>query len=187
MSVCASCRLALRRAIRSRVGLHTRQFASSTGSSPREMLAKPTWSVRSLREHTSAGETITRSQLHHLLRLAALPLPKDQAEEEAMISTLQSQLQFVRAVQQVDTSGVEPLRAIQDETVDGMRENTIGLAGMKELLDKEMQVGHYRRSKRVKQSGETSPAEDWDALSTASRRAGKYFVVESGPKQDVEG
>lgn len=103
-----------------------------------------------------------------------------------MISTLQSQLQFVRAVQRVDTTGVEPLRAIRDETEEGVKENTITLDSLKGILDAETRVGHYQRPRRVKQKVE-SEAENWDALSTASRKAGRFFVVQSKKKDQSEG
>lgn len=98
-----------------------------------------------------------------------------------MIATLQSQLHFVKAVQRVDTTGLEPLQAIRDETDEGRREITIGLEDLKEALAKEIKVGHYKRPKRVKEKI-VSEAEKWDALSTASKKAGKYFVVESAKK-----
>jgi Asp-tRNA(Asn)/Glu-tRNA(Gln) amidotransferase C subunit len=94
-----------------------------------------------------------------------------------MISTLQSQLHFVRAVQRVDTKGVEPLHAIRDETDQGIQEETITLDKMKGLLDEEVQVGYYKRPKRVK-TRVTSDAENWDALATASRRKARFFVVQ---------
>jgi hypothetical protein len=102
-----------------------------------------------------------------------------------MIATLQSQLRFVRAVQRVDTQGVEPLRAIRDETGRAIRESTITLESLRPLLDAETVVGHYKRPRRVKQKVE-SKAEDWDALSTASRKAGRFFVVQSGKTQPGE-
>lgn len=101
-----------------------------------------------------------------------------------MIETLQSQLQFARAVQRVDTTGVEPLRAIRDETEAAVKENTIGLDDLKDTLAKEALVGHYQRPSRVKEQIQ-SDAENWDALGTASRKAGKYFVVESGKKAEA--
>lgn len=101
-----------------------------------------------------------------------------------MIETLQSQLQFARAVQRVDTTGVEPLRAIRDETEAATKENTIGLDDLKDALAKEALVGHYQRPRRVKEQIQ-SDAENWDALATASRKAGKYFVVESGKKAEA--
>jgi len=102
-----------------------------------------------------------------------------------MIATLQSQLHFVRAVQRVDTTGVEPLRAIRDETDAAVREQTIGLQDLKGVLEKEELVGHYQRPRRLRDRIE-SDAEKWDALSTASRRAGKYFVVQSGKNSNDE-
>lgn len=103
-----------------------------------------------------------------------------------MITTLQSQLRFVRAVQNVDTKGVEPLRAIRDETEDGIREATIGLDDLKEVLDKEAKVGYYQRARRIKGERLEEAAEKWDALGAASRRAGKFFVVDAGKKQKEE-
>ncbi|KAL9134867.1 MAG: hypothetical protein Q9175_003937, partial [Cornicularia normoerica] len=79
----------------------------------------------------------TQKQLHHLLRLSALPLPTSLAEESRMISDLQSQLQFVKAIQEVDTEGVEPLVALRDETEEGEKEGTIGLEEMRGELEKE--------------------------------------------------
>ncbi|KAG6025476.1 hypothetical protein E4U41_001514 [Claviceps citrina] len=186
MSVCRACRIALRRPIRQPRAQQTAKLSIRTGSTVDDMLAKPSWSIRSLREpppppaaadSPSAAETITTRQLHHLLRLAALPLPQSPAEEASMIETLQSQLRFVRAVQRVDTTGVEPLRAIRDETPEAVRENTITLGDMEPLLEEEEQVGHYRRPRRTRAQLEES--EKWHVLGTASRKAGKYFVVES--------
>ncbi len=99
-----------------------------------------------------------------------------------MIATLQSQLHFVRAIQRVDTTGVEPLQAIRDETKEGREEATVSLKDLKDILAKETLVGHYKRPRRVKAWVEAE-AEQWDALSTASRKAGKYFVVEAGKKE----
>ncbi|KAG5945597.1 hypothetical protein E4U60_005135 [Claviceps pazoutovae] len=186
MSVCRACRLALRRSVRQPLA-HTAHLSSTrTASTAADILSKPSWSIRSLREPSSfspaaesaSRETITPKQLHHLLRLAALPLPQSPAEEASMIETLQSQLQFVRAVQRVDTAGVEPLRAIRDETLEAVRENTITLEGVKPLLSEEEHVGHYKRPRRIRKKIEEAD-EKWDVLGTASRKAGKYFVVDS--------
>lgn len=96
-----------------------------------------------------------------------------------MISTLQDQLHFVRAVQRVDTTGVEPLRAIRDETEEARRENTISLADLQGVLDAEEHTGHYKRAKRVRERIVDEGSEKWDVLGTAGKTAGKYFVVES--------
>lgn len=97
-----------------------------------------------------------------------------------MIQVLQSQLHFVQDIQKVDTEGVEPLRSIRDETQQGIQENTIGLEQLREALSQETIFGHSRRPRRQKADRPLSKAEDWDVFQTASRKAGKYFVVESG-------
>lgn len=99
-----------------------------------------------------------------------------------MIATLQSQLHFVRTIQRVDTTGVGPLQAIRDETEEGRKETTIRLDDLKDIFANETLVGHYKRPRRVKEKVE-SEAEQWDALSTASRKAGKYFIVEAAKKE----
>ncbi|KAM5351993.1 hypothetical protein ACJ41O_004716 [Fusarium nematophilum] len=196
MALCSSCRLALRRALTTTTRsqkmsmprtITTKSTASAT-STAASILENPTWSVRSLlpsSPSSAPAETITPSQLHHLLRLSALPLPPTPAAEEAMITTLQNQLQFVRAVQRVDARDVEPLRAIRDETIAAREELALGVEDLSEVLGREMRVGKLQRVRRIREKVEPD-AEKWDALSTARRTAGRYFVVESG-KKDVEG
>jgi hypothetical protein len=96
-----------------------------------------------------------------------------------MISVLQSQLSFVRDVQSVNTDGVEPLRSIRDETEEGFREATIGVETLREALAQETVFGRRRRPRRQRSA---QPREDleWDPLKTASRKAGRFFVVKSG-------
>ncbi|KAG5927725.1 hypothetical protein E4U42_001883 [Claviceps africana] len=185
MSICRACRLALRRTFRRPLAQIANLSSTRTSPSAHDILAKPTWSIQSLREPSSPADgaasptdIITAKQLHHLLRLAALPLPESPAEEASMIETLQSQLHFVRAVQRVDTTGVEPLRAIRDETPEAVLENTVTLEDMKSFLADEELVGHYKRPRRMKKKIEEVD-EKWDVLGTASRKAGKYFVVET--------
>lgn len=97
-----------------------------------------------------------------------------------MLRTLHSQLHFVRDVQSVDTTGVEPLRSLRDETTEGVAETTIGLQELQDALAKEIRFGHKQRPKRVRGTKvDTAGIEDWDPLGTASRKAGKYFVVQS--------
>jgi len=97
-----------------------------------------------------------------------------------MIRTLESQLHFVRAIQQVDTTGVEPLRSIRDETVAGLAEATISVERLKEALEGEETWGHCRRPRRRRDIPvDTAGSENWEALGTASRTAGRYFVVKS--------
>ncbi|KAL2882473.1 hypothetical protein SGCOL_002213 [Colletotrichum sp. CLE4] len=177
----------------------TRTFTSSCVrlSTPKvasSVLSKPTWSVASLLPPYSKGaaaeestrEPISRAKLHHLLRLSALPLPESEAEETAMLRTLHSQLHFVRDVQSVDTTGVEPLRSIRDETTEGVAEATIGLQELQNALGKEIRFGHKKRPKRLRgEKFDNKGIEDWNPLETASRTAGKYFVVQSSKKEEA--
>ncbi|KAI0124882.1 hypothetical protein BJ170DRAFT_597731 [Xylariales sp. AK1849] len=174
---------------------------ASPQPSPREILSKPTWSVRSLLPPSSNSEPssspseveeITPQTLRHLLRLSALPSPSSPSEEATLLSTLRSQLHFVRSIQSVDTTGVPPLRSIRDETAAGIRELTIGLDSLKEALEKEDVVGHNRRPRRRRErdGGKKEPVkgvEDWDVLGGASMKAGRYFVVRSGKGSTSEG
>lgn len=123
--------------------------------------------------------------LRHLLQLSALPPPSSGEEEAELLGTLSSQLHFVRAIQSVDTRGVEPLRAIRDETAAGMAEQTIGLDSLRAALDKEDVVGHARRPRRRRDKIDAGDVEGWDALAGASLKAGRYFVVRSGKEDAV--
>lgn len=56
-----------------------------------ELLAKPTWSVESLlppKTRAPDAPEISSKQLHHLLRLSALPLPETPEQEKKMLDTL---------------------------------------------------------------------------------------------------
>ncbi|OBT69592.1 hypothetical protein VE03_00840 [Pseudogymnoascus sp. 23342-1-I1] len=147
-----------------------------------EFLSKPSWSVQSLlpsaSDATSTPST-TPAQLSHLLRLSALPQPKDAAEEASMIAMLESQLHFVREIQKVDTTGVEPLQAIREETEEALAERTIGLETLEDALAQEEFKGKMKRPRRR----ESEPKEmdhKWEPLATANRTAGEYFVVKNG-------
>ncbi|KAI0518216.1 hypothetical protein F5B22DRAFT_76976 [Xylaria bambusicola] len=228
-TICINCRASLRRTLRTaqkqaRGKSHysavpsTLTRASRTPPTPvlptadlASLLSRPTWSVRSLLPQSSStppssssSSSITPKTLHHLLRLSALPLPRTPDEEAQMLSTLSSQLHFVRAIQDIDTRGVTPLRAIRDETAAGLREQTIGLAELREALEAEDIVGHARRPRRrlarghMKEGGGgeelygnvgprnekqsmLNEEENWDVLGGASETAvGRYFVVRSG-------
>jgi Asp-tRNA(Asn)/Glu-tRNA(Gln) amidotransferase C subunit len=105
--------------------------------------------------------------------------------EEKMLDTLSAQLHFVGEIQQVDTSGVRPLRALRDETVAAGEEHTISLETLMEALANEEFVGkHYKRIKRKTEPVDSKEAEDWDVLGSAERKVGKYFVVESQMPQE---
>jgi hypothetical protein len=190
-SLCLYCRALLRQSIHIR-RRHTAGSVRGYSSTPKEpldiaaVLSKPSWSVRSLLPDPSVppAEEITPKQLHHLLRLSALPQPKSPEEEAEMLKTLHSQLHFVRDIQSVNTDGVEPLQSIRDETEEGIKEATIGLDGLKEAFLAEEIKGRNKRPRRIRDAPvDTKDVEDWDVLGTASKKVetplGKYFIVKS--------
>lgn len=98
-----------------------------------------------------------------------------------MISDLQSQLRFVRAIQEVDTEGVDALVALRDQTEEGEREGTIGLEEMRGELGKEEVVG--MRGSIVRRKGAEGEGESagggLDLLAQAPRRLARYVVVDT--------
>lgn len=97
-----------------------------------------------------------------------------------MLDTLAAQLHFVGKIQEVDTTGVEPLRSICDETAAAQEEQTISVMTLLDALKNEKVVGtHYKRIQRDTTPVDAKDVEDWDVLGSAERKAGKYFVVES--------
>lgn len=99
-----------------------------------------------------------------------------------MLSTLDSQIHFVRDVQSVDTTGVAPLRSIRDETEEGFKESTITTHDLQETLGREFYVGRQRKIQRAKVERISQPDGDtWDgdALKYATKTMGKYYVVQS--------
>ncbi|KAH8424811.1 uncharacterized protein LDX57_002554 [Aspergillus melleus] len=150
------------------------------------ILAKPSWSVRSLLPDETAkpaSPSVTPAQLRHLLRLSALPQPASQEEEAKMLETLESQIHFVKEIQSVDASGVEPLQSIRDESPEAIQETTIGLGQLRDAFSQERVVGRNKRIQRIESERNERPdgdAWDGDALRYAARTKGKFFVVETG-------
>jgi len=153
-----------------------------------DLFAKPTWSVKSLLPPKISdvdAPKISSKQLHHLLRLSALPFPESPDEEKKMMDTLLAQLHFVGQMQQLDTTGVKHLRAIRDETATAEIEQTTTLDTLKEALARETVIGkHHKRIQRDPDPVDAKDVEDWDVLGSAERKAGKYFVVESERPQE---
>lgn len=92
----------------------------------------------------------------------------------------------MRSIQSVDATGVEPLRSLRDETVEGQREAEVGMSEMREALDGEEVRGQWHRRvrrKRVQESGVGDRGREWDVLGQAGRKTGRYFVVEGGRKE----
>jgi Asp-tRNA(Asn)/Glu-tRNA(Gln) amidotransferase C subunit len=148
-----------------------------------KLLSTPTWSVESLlppKTRAPDAPKISSQQLHHLLRLSALPAPDTPEQAQIMLDTLAAQLHFVGEIQQVDTTGVKPLRVIRDETRAAEQEQTIGLDSLRSALEKETTIGkHFKRIQRDATLADAKDIEDWNILGSAERKAGKYFVVES--------
>lgn len=174
------------RAMRSLSGTSAASFEASHPKDidVKQLLATPTWSVASLlssAETTDEATIVSPKQLHHLLRLSALPPPKDATEEAKMISTLSAQLHFVREIQKVDTTGVRPLQSLRDETQEGVQELEIGMKELEDAFAQEELRGKYHERIRRRQHTSTQSSQaDWDVLGTAGKRSGKMFVVEGG-------
>lgn len=98
-----------------------------------------------------------------------------------MLETLASQLHFVKEIQNVDTAGVKPLRALRDETDVAEKENEITLDTLKEALAQEDVVGQYYKRIRRRQDKPSPPdnPEAWNPLDHAQRKVGKFFVVDN--------
>jgi Asp-tRNA(Asn)/Glu-tRNA(Gln) amidotransferase C subunit len=153
-----------------------------------QLLAEPTWSVESLlppKTRALDAPEITSQQLHHLLRLSALPPPETPEQEQKMLETLAAQLHFVGKIQEVDTTDVEPLRAIRDETAAAEEEQTVTMTTLVQALKNEKSIGtHYKRIQRNTAPVNAKDTEDWDVVGSAERKAGRYFVVESERPQE---
>lgn len=153
-----------------------------------QILLEPTWSVESLlptKTHASDVPKISSQQLHHLLRLSALPPPESPEQEQKMLETLAAQLHFVGKIQKVDTTGLTPLRALRDETKQAEKEQTISMDTLKEALSKEKVIGlHHKRIQRDTTPTHARHVEAWDVLGSAERKSGKYFVVEGERPQE---
>jgi Asp-tRNA(Asn)/Glu-tRNA(Gln) amidotransferase C subunit len=154
-----------------------------------KLLAKPTWSVASLlppKDLRPDQSSVSSTQLRHLLKLSALPPPKDDKEESRMLETLTAQLHFVKEIQQVDTDGVEPFRGLRDETAKGEHKAELGLTAMQDALAREEIRGKHHRRIRRKNDDKNGDFEEWDVLATAENKAGRLFVVEGGVPKRAE-
>lgn len=150
-----------------------------------QLLEQATWSVESLLP-SDQGVTdtprITSKQLHHLLRLSALPPPKSAEDEAAMLKTLAAQLHFVNDIRKVDITGVKPLQSLRDETAVGQKEEEVGMEDLKEAFAQEEIKGAYHKKIRRRQDMpiDKEGSEVWDVLGSAQKKVGRYFVVEGG-------
>jgi Asp-tRNA(Asn)/Glu-tRNA(Gln) amidotransferase C subunit len=138
----------------------------------------------------ASEDVVTKEKLHHLLRLSALPPPKNELAEAKLLKTLQAQIHFVKEIQKVDTTGIEPLRAIRDESTQATEEETITLADLQPYLDKEERFGRNGRLRRrdgVDDHGDEN-AYTWDPFGMSadrSKKHGKHFVVKRPKKVPI--
>lgn len=138
----------------------------------------PSWSVKDLLDKPPISE-ITTAQLNHLLRLSALSRPRSEEEENRLVRALNDHLGFVKEIQTVDTTGVEPLCAIQDGTPEAVQDRMFTLDSMKEAMDREEVHGPHRRIEKKPRDISTEPdPERWSVLGSAERKVGRYFVVD---------
>lgn len=96
-----------------------------------------------------------------------------------MQKDLQSQLKFVKAIQNVDIpDSVKPLQSIRDETEQGVQEQEITADTLAHEFAKEEHVGirgRIRRKDGVKADEEQE--HKWDPLKLAPRTVGRYIAV----------
>jgi Asp-tRNA(Asn)/Glu-tRNA(Gln) amidotransferase C subunit len=124
---------------------------------------------------------VSSKQLRHLLKLSALPPPKDDSEETKMLTTLSSQLHFVKEIQKANTTGVQPLQSLRDETSQGEQEAELGLEAMREALAAEEVRGMFHpRIRRRRGATSATKKDEWNVLGSAGKKTGRYFVVEGG-------
>ena len=95
-----------------------------------------------------------------------------------MIKDLESQLQFVRAIQEVDTEGVEPMVSIRDEKAEGEKDDEVTLETLKADFAKETVSGIRGRITKCGKV-EVEDDEDWDALASAPKTVGRYIALDN--------
>ncbi|KAL8688315.1 MAG: hypothetical protein Q9224_004915, partial [Gallowayella concinna] len=128
---------------------------------------------------TESDPQVSEQELHPLLRLSALPLPKDGSGQQRMQKDLQSQLKFVKAIQDIEIpDSVKPLQSIRDETEEGTKEVEITVESLADDFAKEEVVGIRGRIRR-KDGAEAAQVEEekWHPLKLAPRMVGRYVAV----------
>ncbi len=154
------------------------------------------WQQSNPAYEAEAEEEITKGKLHHLLKLSALPLPKSEEEEGQMLQDLRDQVHFVKEIQKVDTTDVQPLVAIRDETSEYRQEKTITRGTLAEFIaleEKKGKNGTIRRRKDTYQVTSFTPDShpwkddpiEWSKVEdpwamgdgAESRKMGKFFFV----------
>ena len=170
-----------------------KQLSTDPNAAGRERVEEEEAATAKKSGEAAADGGVTPEKLQHLLRLSALPPPKDKEEESKLLRDLRNQIHFVKQIQRVNTQGVEPLVAIRDETPEHIESSTVRLEDLKPWLDQEEKVGRaeFVRSRRPRdvKVGEM----DWDPFEMgvgseagSGRRHGRYFVVKKARKLEKE-
>ncbi|KAA8911545.1 hypothetical protein FN846DRAFT_904250 [Sphaerosporella brunnea] len=159
-----------------------RRSTSTLSGGVKYQLPAASWSISSLlpSESAEAREAdeqtkITLTTLQHLYRLSALtpPAEADVGEQQKSLRSLQNHLHFVRAVQQVDTTGVAPLSRIEDEASPAQ----ISI----EDVFKESIKQKLRERERSPQG-----AIEWVPMTFPKRKVGDFYVVEGTEEEPPE-
>lgn len=160
---------------------HHRGYAQS--SNVKISLSEPSWSVKSLLPRKSEDEstrTVSREQLHHLMRLSALNLPQNEVEEDHILQGLDAHLNFVKDIQSVDTSDVKPLRNFHNESQATEHNREITIDSLREALENEELIGKHQSRIRKKLSTDkiTNDAEALDVSKWPGISDGGFFVLD---------
>ena len=168
--------------------LRVRQLHSGAFESTAELeafVAQPSWSLGTFLPSAKDDlSTVTKTDLHHFLRLSALPLPVTHQEEKSMLRTLASQLHFVRELQGVSTADVVPMRSLNDETIAAQQESTYSLESLRAQFEKEEIMGkHYKRVRRIITAPQNIRGEhEWEVLDKTEKATGRYFTVDTSTR-----
>jgi Asp-tRNA(Asn)/Glu-tRNA(Gln) amidotransferase C subunit len=154
-------------------------LSKGVNAAPRHFFATRTIANDAMKQQIDIDELLSK-QLRHLLKLSALPPPKDDAEEANMLKTLSSQLHFVKEIQKADITGVEPLQSLRDETAEGEQNSELGLEALKEALAAEDVRGKFHPRIRRRRDRVEVKKDEWNVLGTAGKKTGRFFVVEGG-------
>lgn len=106
-----------------------------------------------------------------------------------MLDTLRQQIHFVKEIQKVDTTGVEPLVAIRDETEEAKSERRITKESLSEFLALEEERGKngtIRRKKDIEPSRVVyQNAKPWQP-EKADDRLENPFRLSDDPKHELD-
>lgn len=161
--------------ISKRTGVDLNEFLDSPGWNLDDLLP-PGRSKPSTSPDVTDDGSITPETLRHLLRLSGLPPPKSHREESNLLSALHDQLHFVRHVQSVHTSDVEPLIRVGHEPHP---EDEIGVLSYQECVEESQ--------------SDSIPGLEWKQWDVCGLKGGScegrnqgWFIVNSEPTKPEE-